>query len=155
MGMWRTDFVPQSLAEKQTSCQGRHRHLCFLPPGHPSTLQRPIYLLPDNSAACPFMPLHTQIPGWGSPQSPVMEKSFKCNLGKGLDQKELIPSFHLPLLEVKVRSRRQLEEFHLGLSARKYHPPPQAKARSPVQGWAEDSYTESETLAKAQDHEQI
>ena len=27
-------------------------------------------------------------------------------------------------------------------------PPPQAKARSSVQGWAEDSYTESETLGK-------
>jgi len=52
MGMWRTDFVLQPLAENRQAARGRHRHLCS-PPGHPSTLQRPIYLLPDNSAACP------------------------------------------------------------------------------------------------------
>lgn len=44
--------VLQSLAENRQAARGHHRHLCS-PPGHPSTLQRPIYLLPDNSAACP------------------------------------------------------------------------------------------------------
>lgn len=80
-------------------------------------------------------PLHTEThlpPTWQLCCVPICVSILKfqgwavtepCNgeifavAGKGLT-KELIPSFHLlPLLEVKVRSRRQLEEFHLGLSA--------------------------------------